>query len=162
MVPAETTVIIVENEMVGAQAWAKRRNVALAWVPERLEVRAVFTQPETEEPFFLRGWFPDYRVLPPVWIFTDASWSAEPGPSFFPRPAQTPFGGSLFTTGNGPVICAPFNRLAYAEHRGPHGDWGGPIGWVTAGQAGQVKAHCIGDMLQVILRDLLHTRGRMA
>jgi hypothetical protein len=58
------------------------------------------------------------------------------------------------------VICAPFNRLAYTDHAGPHGDWGGPQNWLNAG-ASQVHAETIGDMLQAIYRDFSVTRERM-
>jgi len=64
------------------------------------------------------------------------------------------------------VICAPFNRLAYTTDSGPHADWGGPERWLEASNGAsdrqQVRADTIGDMLQVIYRDFLVTRGRMA
>lgn len=60
----------------------------------------------------------------------------------------------------GPVICVPFNRFAYANYQGPHGDWGGPDNWLSAGLQ-YAKADYIGDMLGVIYRDFIHTRGRM-
>lgn len=159
MVSRQTTVLIVEEELAGAQAWSERRAVPLTWVPELLEVRATFAQPGTGELFYLRGRFDDYRVLPPAWTFTDAAWSAEPAPQLFPRPMSGPYGASMFH-GNA-VICAPFNRLAYVEHKGPHSDWGGPASWLTAGAADQVKAHVLGDMLHLILRDMVHSSGRM-
>lgn len=161
MVPTATTVLVVEDELAGARAWAERHAVPLAWEPEVLEIRATLTQPETDQLFYLRGRFDDYRVLPPAWTFTDQSWSAEPAPTFFPRLAQSPNGASIFITYRGPVICAPFNRLAYAEYQGPHSDWVGPSSWLTSGAADQVKAHFLGDMLQLVFRDLVHSRGRM-
>lgn len=160
MMSREATIIILEDEFLGARAWAERHGVTLAWLPKILEVRAPLTQPETNERFYLRGQFDDYRVQAPAWVFTDAAWSAEPQPQLFPRPGQSPFGSSVLHPK--PAICAPFNRLAYAEHQGPHGDWGGPANWLTAAQPNEVKAHHLGDMLQVIFRDFSYSRGRMS
>ena len=161
MVPTATTVLVVEDELGGAMAWAERRAVPLTWKPKLLEIRATFTQPESHELFYLRGRVDDYKVLPPTWTFTDQSWLADPAPAFFPKLAQSPYGASMFITYRGPVICAPFNRLAYAEHQGPHADWSGPSSWLTAGAPDQVRAHFLGDMLQLIFRDFVHSRGRM-
>jgi hypothetical protein len=155
----EDTLILLEDELPGAQAWASRYGVPLLWVPEGLEVRATFTQSETNDLFYLRGSFDDYRGLAPAWTFTDAAWIAEPRPQLFPRPATTPYGASVFH-GNA-VICAPFNRLAYAKHHGPHKDWGGPTSWLTAGRPNEVKAHYLGDMLSVIHQHFRFSRGRM-
>ena len=58
------------------------------------------------------------------------------------------------------IICAPFNRLAYATHDGPHSNWGDAAQWMTAGP-GYVYAVTIGDMLQLILRDFSLSKGRM-
>lgn len=159
MVAAETTILIVNGELAGAQAWAGRHSVPLTWVPERLWLLAQLVQPETNETFYLRAQVDDYRVVAPAWTFTDAAWSAEPTPYLFPRPGHTPYGSSLFHPSA--VICAPFNRLAYAEYRGPHGDWGGPASWLTAGRSTEVKAHYLGDMLQLINRDFVYSRGRL-
>ena len=58
------------------------------------------------------------------------------------------------------LICAPFNRLAYGIHNGPHSGWGNPAQWMTAGE-GNVHAVRIGDMLNSILRDFRFSKGRM-
>lgn len=160
MIPREHTLIHLEDELPGARCWAERHDVPFLWVPESLEVRATFVQPETNEVFYLRGRFDNYREIAPAWTFTDAAWTAEPRQQLFPRPGQTPYGASVFH-GN-PVICVPFNRLAYKEHRGPHDDWGGPANWLTAGRPNEVKAHYLGDMLGVIYQHFLFSRGRMA
>jgi hypothetical protein len=159
VVPRETTVIILEDEFSGAEAWAGRHGVPLAWLPESLEVRVTLTQPVTNERFYLRGRFDDYREQAPAWTFTDATWSAEPRLQLFPRPGQTPYGASILHSK--PVICAPFNRLAYSEHKGPHDNWGGPTNWLTAAQPHEVRAQHFGDMLHVIFRDFVYSRGRM-
>lgn len=161
MIPRDHTLIYIEEELLGAEAWAERHAVRLLWVPESLEVRATLTQPETKDLFFLRGRFDDYREIAPAWSFTDAEWTGAPRPQLFPRPAPPPNGGaSIFHTQ--PVICAPFNRLAYKQHQGPHVDWGGPAGWLTAGRPNEVRAHYLGDMLSVMHQHFVVTRGRMA
>lgn len=163
MIPRETTLHVIEHELTAARLWAERHVVPLTWLPSATEIRAVLTQPETEELFYLRCILDDYRRLPPAWTFTDETWEAEPAMHLFPLVSATQFGAPLFIRGkNGPIICAPFNRLAYAEHKGPHGDWRGPTNWLTAGQANQVKAHYLGDMLQIIHRDFTHSRARMS
>lgn len=155
------TLLYVEDEFPGAQAWAERRRAALVWVPDLLELRVVLTQPQTREHFYLRGHVDEYRELPPSWAFTDKAWTAAPSLPLFPKVSSTPYGSPLFITStNGPVICAPFNRLAYSVHGGPHGDWT-LAAWLTAGQAGQVRADCIGDMLSIIYRDFMLSSGRM-
>jgi hypothetical protein len=161
MIPSADTLIIVEDELEGARRWAERHVVPLAWFPEHLELRVNLRQPETLEPFFLRARFDDYRAIPPQWAFTDTAWEISASALVFPKPTPTPHGSSIFLMGpGGAVICVPFNRLAYAEHRGPHGDWGGPSNWLNAG-ASHIRAETIGDMLQAIRRDFMHTRGRM-
>ena len=57
-------------------------------------------------------------------------------------------------------MCAPFNRLAYGAHEGPHSDWGSLAQWMTAGE-GYVHAVKLGDMLSAILRDFRLSSGRM-
>lgn len=161
MIPRNHTLIYIEEELLGAQAWAERHHVPLLWAEEGLELRATLTQPETQEMFYLLGRFDDYREVAPSWTFTDSEWTAAPRQQHFPRPGHLPAGGaSVFHTQ--PVICAPFNRLAYKEHQGPHQDWGGPANWLTAGQPNEVKAYFIGDMLAVIQRHFAVSRGRMA
>jgi hypothetical protein len=63
--------------------------------------------------------------------------------------------GSIFH-GSG-VICAPFNRLAYGEHGGPHGDWGGPLSWLNV--RGHVRATALADMLALIIAHLNYSPG---
>jgi hypothetical protein len=162
LIAVEHTGIIVEHELAGAQAWAERHGIEIDWRPEDLQLRVALLQPETGLRFFLRGTFRDYRALPPGWTFSDTSWQATGRSIDFPKAAATAFGASIFIMHNQTaVICVPFNRLAYSDHRGPHGDWGGPTNWLNAG-ASQIHADTIGDMLQAVYRDFCLTRGRMA
>jgi hypothetical protein len=162
LIPAEHTRIIVEQEFEGACSWAERHGVRVEWLPENLIVQGALVQPETNTTFFLRGSFGDYRALPPEWTFTDDKWQTAGRPVDFPRSVQTRFGASIFIMHNQTaVICVPFNRLAYTDQGGPHGDWGGPPNWLNAGLS-QIHAETIGDMLQAIHRDFIQTRERMA
>jgi hypothetical protein len=160
VVTAEVTTASVEDELIGAQAWANRTRIPLEWNADRLELRATLMQPETNEPFYLIGTFKDYRACPPAWTFAESDWTVSQQPKTFPANQPTPYGASVFTKGRtGPVICAPFNLLAYAEAAGPHGDWGTPSQWLTI--TGHARATTVGDMLALIWRDLNVSRGRM-
>jgi hypothetical protein len=159
MIPKAKTIAVVEHQLRGAKAWADRNGVDLEWAREELELRAVLTQPSTGEKFFLRGKFDDFPALPPKWTFCNSDWEKCGSKQFFPSRDGTPFGGSVMH-GQG-LICAHFNRLAFDEHGGPHGNWGGPVQWITQ-KDDTVYADTIGDMLSVIQRDLKHSEGRMS
>lgn len=99
-----------------------------------------------------------YRAIPPAWRFVDPD-TGEVSQRAFPKPGSGPQGsGSIFHPH--PVICAPFNRLAYQDHGGPHPDWSGPANWVNV--TGHVFAHTLGEMLSVIDLHLRFSPGRMA
>jgi hypothetical protein len=162
VIPAAHTLIVVDSELEGAASWAARHGAKIEWLPEALELRVTLLQPETSTRFFLRGRFRDYRALPPEWTFTDEKWGATGRPGDFPKGVRSSFGATIFIMHKeSGVICAPFNRLAYTDHAGPHGNWGGPANWLNAGPS-QVHADTIGDMLQAVHRDFLLTRERMA
>jgi hypothetical protein len=155
---------IAELELDAARAWAARHRATLTWIAETLELRATFMQPigDLEETFFLRGSFDGYREVPPIWVFTDETWGAMSRPVDSPQAAPPGGRSSMFISHNGrAVICAPFNRLAYAAKEGPHQDWGGPELWLSAGP-NLVHAATIGDMLQAIHRDLVFAVGRLS
>ena len=163
MIPHQDTILIVEDELRGALRWTDRHRIPLTWLPERLDVRVTFTQPGTGELFFLRGTFDEYKAIAPAWTFTDQQWEAPAGAFNFPKVLAPPYGSPMFIVGgSGPVVCVPFNRLAYATHGGPHSiaDWGGPSNWLNAGLT-YIHAVTIGDMLTAIHRDFRHTSGRM-
>lgn len=161
MINAEHTKIIVEAELPGAQAWALRRSLLLQWLPEQLQLRVKLTQPITNELFYLRGLFDDYRAIAPAWSFSDEQWVSTADQHYSPPTVQTPHGASIFISHeNRAVICVPFNRLAYKQKDGPHEDWGGPSNWLNV-KAPQIHADTIADMLQAIYRDFVYSRGRM-
>jgi hypothetical protein len=163
MLPRLHSLAHVEAELPGALAWAERQGVQLLWLPEELAVHAILRQPETDLLFFLAGEFDDYRELPPIWRLCSADWKSAGSKEHFPRPLNSfPLGSCMFIVGEvGPVVCAPFNRLAYAEYKGPHGDWGGPTQWLSAAP-GHIHATTLGEMITAVHLHLQYTRGRMS
>ena len=162
MLPPVVTDAAIASELPGALAWAQRHQIALdtRLLAERI-IRVVLIQHDEGEKFYLQGNFDDYRELPPAWDWRDESWSKTGALHRSPNPQSNQFGSPMFIQHNSQgIICAPFNRLAYGTHDGPHSNWGDPAQWMTAG-AGYVHAVMIGDMLQSILRDFRDTKGRM-
>ena len=143
-------------------AWAARHDIDVTLIPTGRILRIVLVQEKSQERFFLQGKFDQYRALPPVWDWCDANWSDSGCLSLSPKAVNTPFGSSMFIVYKSKaLICAPFNRLAFGTHAGPHANWGDPAQWMTAGH-GYVHAVTIGDMLQSIRRDFCYTTERMA
>jgi hypothetical protein len=158
----ERAALLVEAELPAVLAWAARNTVPLMWNRETLEIRGEWTQPETEEAFYLRGHFDSYRELPPRWSFTDAEYFEERAVHLYPRLAKSPFGSSMFIVHkHAGVICAPFNRFAYGSHGGPHGSWIASQ-WLAAGAPDQVRAHTLGDMLVRLRTEFQLSRGRLS
>lgn len=155
MIPPDATQEIVEEELEGAQSWLDRHDIPLEWYPEELEIRVLLTQTETGKEFRLKGDVEGYDVVPPAWEFCSPEWEECSQPEYFPDPESTRFGSSIFL--GRCVICVPFNRLAFKENGGPH-DWGGASQWQNVAE-GYVQAETIGDMIQVIRRDLHYTTG---
>ena len=161
MLPAVVVDAALEAELDGAMAWAMRHELDLTWVPADRMLRVMLVQAETQERFFLQAQCDSYKALPPIWDWRDEQWCGAPSTHLSPNPKATPFGSSMFIARKGrAIICAPFNRLAYGVHDGPHSDWGDPAQWMTVGGT-HVRATTLGDMLQAILRDFRYTNGRM-
>lgn len=159
MIPRDLTIALVEGvELEPARQWSRRAGVELTWNADALEIRAVFTQRATGEDFHLLGRLDGYKALPPAWTFCDERWGTSNAKRNYPAAASMPGIGSIFHPN--PVICAPFNRLAYSAHGGPHGDWGGPEQWLKAAPT-SAHADTLADMLALIGRDMNHSSGRM-
>ena len=161
MLPDHVTVAAFASELEPAQMWADEEQLQFEWnLPEKV-LRVTFVRDDSAERFYLRGRFDDYKALPPIWEWCDADWSNAGDRRLSPEATQTPYGSSVFLDHRGTaIICAPFNRLAYADHGGPHNNWGELTHWMTVGQ-GVVYAVTIGDMLHTIARDFRYTSGRM-
>jgi len=159
VIPRDLTIALVEQEeLEPARQWARRAGVELTWDAEALQLRAVLTQRATGERFFLLGCLDGYKAVPPAWEFRDQAWEVAGAKRNYPAAASIPGIGSIFHAK--PVICAPFNRLAYQILGGPHGDWGGPEQWLKAAPS-SAHADTLADMLALIARDMNHSNGRM-
>jgi hypothetical protein len=160
--PRETVKAILshDSEIPAAHAWACRRKLELEYDEDGLALRLPLNGPSIDpvgepEPYLVTGSFDDYDVLPPVWRFVDPRTGANIGSAAYPQPV-----GSSVLHPNG-LVCAPWNRLAYAGEGGPHSDWGVPTAWKTAAPS-YTRALTIPDMLDRIAREVRASRGRMA
>ncbi len=166
-VPRRASIQAVAAEIPAAIAWSARHGLTLEHDEDELTLWLALTGPSAEpgtvEEYLLRGRFDDYRAVAPEWLFVDPRTREEIGADAFPAPPGVgAFGASLFIQNNSRVlICAHFNRLAYASHGGVHGDWGETTSWLTR-RPGQTYATNIGSMLDRIYRDMAYTRGRRA
>ena len=115
---------------------------------------ATTAEAETAKPVVFHADLTGYPAHPPAW------WcgSSPAERSGYPAPGTTPgVSGSVFH--NQPCICAPWNRLAYAENSGPHNDW--TLGaWKTSGTQ-YTQAHTVADMLSTLRLHLQHSPGMM-
>ena len=162
MVPEHVTAAVFASEIAAACEWAKRERIQLDPVIPKTLVRATLVQEASGDHFYLQGRFDGYKALPPEWVWCNSEWSAQDNPRLSPEAARTPYGNSMFLNYSGrAVICAPFNRLAFRAHGGPHKNWGELTHWMSAGN-GYVHAVSIADMLDVVVRDFRHTKRRMA
>ena len=162
MLPERVTAAAFTSELEAACEWARREQVQLdCSLPEKL-LCATFVRGDSSEHFYVRGRFDGYKALPPIWEWCDANWSNAGERRLSPDAAGTAHGSSMFLDHRGTaIICAPFNRLAYAVHNGPHSNWGELTHWMTV-RRGVVYAVTIADMLHTIARDFRYTTGRMA
>lgn len=135
------------------QAYAARHGWQVTWRPDDLVIIAEGKHPADGSPACLHGDLAGYRAQPPAWRWT----TGEPHhTTVIAIPGQLPGGISSMFHDNG-TICAPFNRLAYKEHNGPHNDWGGPLAWLSV--RGQVSATVLGEMLAQIVLHLKYSPG---
>jgi hypothetical protein len=145
MVPLAVTRAVVATEMVAATAWCDRHGWTVAVTEDGLHVDATTAHPVTGTVIVFHADLDGYPAIPPVWTCRDQD--GHVGPATFPLPGERPgIPGSIFH-GN-QVICAPWSRLAYAGHGGPHSDWGDLTAWKTI--AGVTQAHTIADMLNAL------------
>ena len=155
----------VAEEMAAVLAWARRSGLELDFDESELslavELMGAVGVNDVRERYALRGVFNDYRAIPPAWTFVHPDTGSDVGPPAFPKSAGNQ--SSIFISGGrlGAVICAPFNRLAFAELGGPHDNWGAQTNWLNAG-AGYTRAETIADMLARIATGVGETTERMA
>jgi hypothetical protein len=150
--------IAAENEMPAARTWATQHGYPMEYDDDALRLRFWLTGPATvdgtvAEEYMVIGEFEEFRLLPPAWRFVDPRDGRDVGPAAYPLvPGNTVFHS------NG-VICAPWNRLAYKAHGGPHDAWD-MTNWEQI-REGTVALH-IPDMLARIAHETAISRGRRA
>lgn len=149
LIPPPAVLTYIEKEISATIELCKRKGLEYEWDEQNLQFKITLLQSATNEKFCLVGTFNDYPAICPAWQFNGIS----------PRSENTKFGASIFHA-NG-VICAPFNRLAYQEKGGPHGDWGGCTNWKSVRGGNMVLALSIPDMVGVIFRDFSVTKGKL-
>jgi hypothetical protein len=158
MVPLETTIAVVEDELAALSAFAERRGWRVTWQEQSLKILAEGPHPADQSAVRIQADVTDYRSVPPAWTFLGLPLQSvePPKPAPFPKADTLPGGvGSIFHPNR--LICAPFNRLAYSQHNGPHDNWGGPTGWMKV--TGHARADKLADMLAVILAHLRYSPG---
>lgn len=149
----EVTIATVEGELPGMRGYADRHGWRVAWDPAHLLLTVDGRHPGAGTAARLHADVTDYRAVPPAWTF---GIDADSTVARFPQPGTVPENIQSIFHSNG-VICAPFSRLAYANHGGPHGDWGGPANWLQI--TGKVTAKTLGDMLAHIVLHLKYSPG---
>jgi hypothetical protein len=147
VIPATVTRAVVANEMAAVAAWVARHpGWAAQYDDTSLQLVVDTTHPAKEVALRLTADLGGYRAIPPAWRVVDPS--GGDGAVLFPQVGTTPVVSSSIFHPNR-VICAPWNRLAYAEHGGPHGDWGALTNWLSAA-FDSTKAETLADMLSQI------------
>jgi hypothetical protein len=147
----------VEAELDAARVWAARHGWSITWDAEAMLLRAATYHPVARRLVELTGRTYGYRAIPPAWTFVRPG-TEETCAEVFPAGGAMPGLGSIFH-GN-VVICAPWNRLAYSEHGGPHDNWFGPASWLQVREG--TIAYTIPDMLAIIDVHLRASPGFMA
>lgn len=156
LVPRAVSRAALVAESPAVRAWAARKGWKVTINVRDLRLTARMKHPADAGQLILRADLTDYRLLPPAWMFLDAR-GHDRIPAAWPRPGPVLGGSSIFHSVG--VICAQFNRLAYADYAGPHPNWGAASNWpnITEG----TRADTLADMLQVIRVHLASSPGRM-
>jgi len=147
--PPDAVRAVVEKELDAAWGWAARHDWTLQWDSEHLMLRGATYHPRVKQLIEVTADADGYRAVPPAWRFVRPG-SDDLGPEWFPQLTL-----NVMCDGS-PVLCAPWNRLAYRENGGPHENWsGGSWLQVTEGTV----AHTIPDMLGLIDAHLQSSGG---
>lgn len=165
LIPTSVTHEAVAAEVLAATAWADRHSLPLTFDAEALRIEVLMAGPSADgtvgaQNYLLVGELDSFPAIAPAWTFLHPE-TRETGAHAFPMVPSSQFGPGLFIQGGptGWLICAPFNRLAYAEHQGVHGDWGGATTWKTP-RSPYTAVTTIGGMLDRIWREVLQSTGR--
>lgn len=153
MVPPAVVRALLEREWRAIQSWAGRLGWSVNLDLDALRIDACTPHPADHRPVHLRGGLDGYNVIPPEWTFLNP-YTGELEPESFPAAGEA----SIFHSNL--VICAPWNRLAYSVHGGPHSDWGELTAW-QGDRPGNTRATTIADMLSQVDVHLRRSPGRM-
>lgn len=165
LLPGTTVRASVAAELPAARAWAERHGYELEYDEEPVPTLSLGLPGPGGEPYLILGVFEDYPTLPPAWRFVHPATREPIGRAAYPAPAEPyPRHSPLVIDSGteGAVICAHFNRLAFVEEGGPHGDWGPLVNWQNPGPSLYTFAVTIPDMLARIALDVRDSRGRKA
>lgn len=161
--------VMQPDEIPAALAHARQCKLAPSWNKETLVLRVPICGPgggdprplgditpaDSVEPYLVEAIFDDYRVLPPWWRFLDPRTHEDIGIAAYPKA----LGPSVLHPGG--LVCAHFSRMAYADHGGPHGNWGGPRSWQTRVEG--TEALTASDMLARLIWEIRYNSvGRLA
>lgn len=153
LVATDVTRAHVDAEISQLDPWAKLHGWGVTWDSESLLLTVGMRSKVDEECYVIEMKLDDYRALPPLIELVHPTLNERGTRRCFP-------GGGRGYFHSNPVVCAPWNRKAYAAHGGPHADWA-MASWATY----RPNHSQIGDML-VLLQELIDDRssysGRMA
>ncbi|TDO06606.1 hypothetical protein EV580_6707 [Mycobacterium sp. BK086] len=152
---------VIDAEMAAVAAWAARNGwdvrIDIDGGVEGPVLQARTAHPVTHVPIVFYAELHDYPVLPPAWTCRDAAGAVSA--AAFPLAGTRPgLSGSIFH--GALVLCAPWNRLAYGAHGGPHADWTDLTAWKSIG--GVTQAHTLADMLASIAVHLSASPGTVS
>lgn len=113
-VPVEVSLEVVQKELAEAIPYAASANLSLkanGLSAEHLKFSVTFHN-RTGEHFYAEFDCREYPLFPPTIEFTDESGQVRGSKHFYPNVFHT-----------APCVCMRYNRKAYGELGGPHGDW---------------------------------------
>lgn len=157
-VPPHVSRAALGAELPAAEALAARAGWRVEWDPDALVLTLQLMHPKLNCHLRLTANCTDYRAVPPAWRFVDPA-TGDDSKSAWPLGGPVDGVASIFH--GQPVLCAPFNRLAYKTLGGPHGDWVSPEAWLSVSASNMVRATTLGEMLQIIRVHLLCSPGMM-
>ncbi|MEZ0357998.1 hypothetical protein [Mycobacterium sp. SA01] len=155
MSTATITRAVLAAEMPAVTAWASRRGWTIEADAPSLRLSAATVHPVVQTVIVFCADLTGYPATPPAWTCLNGTGHAASA-AFPVAGSRAGLSGSIFHP-NG-VICAPWNRLAYAVHGGPHNDWGDLTGWKTV-TGGVTQAHTLADMLTTLALHLSASRA---
>jgi hypothetical protein len=148
-VTADVSIAHVTEELSRVEPWVQLHGWKLDWNPSTLHLAFKMRSKVDDEIYIADFSLDAYRALPPFIEFCHPTTGERGTRRCYPAGGRGYFH-------NHPVICAPWNRKAYAAHGGPHGDW------VMASWATQRPHHSqLGDIL-VLLQELVDDRNGYA